>query len=63
MGNTNTTTLGASAVARRRFAPLPKMHYKCRGELYPRGQNVRRTPVPDDKVNKISLVLIEIGLY
>ena len=51
MGNTNTTTRGASAVARRKFAPLPKMHYKCRGELYPRGQNVRRTPVPDDKVN------------
>ena len=32
-------------------APNPRMHHKCRAPLYPRGDNIQRFHVPDDKVS------------
>ena len=44
MGNSSNKGVALAIAAR------PKMHYKCREALYPRGDNVHRFTVPDDKV-------------
>jgi ADP-ribose pyrophosphatase len=44
----NNANRPASAV---KPAPTPKMHFKCRAELYPRGDNIKRFPVPDGMVS------------
>jgi len=48
VSGTKTVTSTLTTVAQ---SARPKMHIKCRGELYPRGDNIRRFQVPDDKVS------------